>query len=61
MYVGKLMFQAELFWTTQHLFSKIPVDTAQLFEEFARGDLVVCKRSLGYGMFTKDSQGVRQW
>ena len=51
---GMLIFQAELFWTTQHSFGKEPRVTPQLLESFASGDLVVYKGSLSYRKLTND-------
>ena len=51
---GTLMFQAELFWTSQRSFGKEPRVTPQLLESLASGDLVVYKGSLSYRKLTND-------
>lgn len=51
---GKLEFRAELFWTTQHPFGRLPVVEPGLFEDLADADLVVYKGDLNYRKLTYD-------
>ena len=51
---GKLEFRAELFWTTQHPFGRLPLVEPALFEDLADADLVVYKGDLNYRKLTYD-------
>ena len=51
---GKLEFRAELFWTTQHPFGRLPIVEPALFEDLADADLVVYKGDLNYRKLTYD-------
>lgn len=51
---GKLEFRAELFWTTQHPFGRLPIVEPGLFEDLADADLVVYKGDLNYRKLTYD-------
>lgn len=51
---GKLEFRAELFWTTQHPFGRLPTVEPALFEDLADADLVVYKGDLNYRKLTYD-------
>lgn len=51
---GKMEFRAELFWTTQHPFGRMPVVEPALFEDLADADLVVYKGDLNYRKLTYD-------
>ncbi len=51
---GRLEFRAELFWTTQHPFGRLPVVEPALFEDLADADLVVYKGDLNYRKLTYD-------
>ena len=50
----KLGFRAELFWTTQHSFGRMPSVEPGLFEDLADADLVVYKGDLNYRKLTYD-------
>lgn len=51
---GKMEFRAELFWTTQHPFGRLPIVEPALFEDLADADLVVYKGDLNYRKLTYD-------
>lgn len=51
---GILEFRAELFWTTQHPFGRLPIVEPGLFEDLADADLVVYKGDLNYRKLTYD-------
>ena len=51
---GRLEFRAELFWTTQHPFGRLPIVEPALFEDLADADLVVYKGDLNYRKLTYD-------
>ena len=51
---GRLEFRAELFWTTQHPFGRLPLVEPALFEDLADADLVVFKGDLNYRKLTYD-------
>lgn len=53
---GILEFRAELFWTTQHPFGRLPVVEPGLFEDLADADLVVYKGDLNYRKLTYDGR-----
>ena len=49
-----LEFRAELFWTTQHPFGRLPIVEPGLFEDLADAELVVYKGDLNYRKLTYD-------
>lgn len=51
---GRMEFRAELFWTTQHPFGRLPIVEPALFEDLADADLVVYKGDLNYRKLTYD-------
>ena len=51
---GRLEFRAELFWTTQHSFGRLPAVEPGLFEDLADADLIVYKGDLNYRKLTYD-------
>ena len=51
---GRMEFRAELFWTTQHPFGRMPIVEPALFEDLADADLVVYKGDLNYRKLTYD-------
>lgn len=51
---GRLEFRAELFWTTQHPFGRLPIVEPALFEDLADANLVVYKGDLNYRKLTYD-------
>ena len=50
----KLEFRAELFWTTQHPFGRLPIVEPGLFEDLADAALVIYKGDLNYRKLTYD-------
>ncbi len=54
MHSDRLEFRAELFWTTQHPFGRMPVVEPGLFDDLADADLVVYKGDLNYRKLTYD-------
>ncbi len=54
MHSDRLEFRAELFWTTQHPFGRLPVVEPGLFDDLADADLVVYKGDLNYRKLTYD-------
>lgn len=51
---GRIEFRAELFWTTQHPFGRMPIVEPALFEDLADADLVIYKGDLNYRKLTYD-------
>lgn len=51
---GRMEFRAELFWTTQHPFGRMPIVEPALFEDLADADVVVYKGDLNYRKLTYD-------
>ena len=51
---GQLEFRAELFWTTQHPFGRLPIVEPALFEDLTDADLVIYKGDLNYRKLTYD-------
>lgn len=54
LHAGRLEYRAELFWTTQHPFGRLPIVDPGLFEDLADADLVVYKGDLNYRKLTYD-------
>lgn len=51
---GKMIFEDDPFWTTQHSFGRMPVVQPELFDGLAAADLVVYKGDLNYRKLTYD-------
>lgn len=51
---GRMEFRAELFWTAQHPFGRLPIVEPALFEDLADADLVIYKGDLNYRKLTYD-------
>lgn len=51
---GKLIYEADPFWTTHHPFGRMPAVSPSLFQELASADLVVYKGDLNYRKLSYD-------